>query len=114
MCAPPRSLWVASRSVALPLPSSPHWAPRITIAGIRTPSAKVGEPPITLDPASGSARWARVPRVESLLVITNTDAGTTDEETLDRALASLFDEVSLEGSAASTHGQAHRRVHCAG
>ena len=29
-----RSRVVASRSVALPLPSSPHWAPRITMAGI--------------------------------------------------------------------------------
>jgi hypothetical protein len=28
---------VASRSVALPLPSSPHWAPRTTIAGMCTP-----------------------------------------------------------------------------
>jgi diacylglycerol kinase (ATP) len=52
--------------------------------------------------------------VESLLVITNTDAGTADEETLDRALASLFDEVSIEVTATSNPGELDGVLHRAG
>src|SRR5215475_1019634 len=33
-----------SKSVALPLPSSPHWAPTITMAGMTTRLARVGSP----------------------------------------------------------------------
>jgi len=49
-----------------------------------------------------------------LLVITNTDAGTADEETLDRALASLFDEVSIEVTATSNPGELDGVLHRAG
>jgi diacylglycerol kinase (ATP) len=52
--------------------------------------------------------------VESLLVITNTDAGTADEETLDRALASLFDQVSIEVTATSNPGELDGVLHRAG
>jgi diacylglycerol kinase (ATP) len=52
--------------------------------------------------------------VESLLVITNTDAGTADEETLDRALASLFDRVSIEVTATSNPGELDGVLHRAG
>jgi YegS/Rv2252/BmrU family lipid kinase len=52
--------------------------------------------------------------VESLLVITNTDAGTADEETLDRALATLFDRVSIEVTATSNPGELDGVLHRAG
>ena len=44
-------------------------------------------------------------------MITNTDAGTADEETLDRALASLFDEVSIEVTATSNPGELDGVLH---
>jgi len=47
-------------------------------------------------------------------VITNKDAGTADEETLDRALASLFDEVSIEVTATSNPGELDGVLHRAG
>ena len=47
-------------------------------------------------------------------MITNTDAGTADEETLDRALASLFDEVSIEVTATSNPGELDGVLHRAG
>src|SRR5664279_939859 len=45
---PPLNLTTAStpllsRSVALPLPSSPHWAPTSTIAGIRASSTSLDQ-----------------------------------------------------------------------
>jgi YegS/Rv2252/BmrU family lipid kinase len=52
--------------------------------------------------------------VESLLVITNADAGTADEETLDRALATLFDRVSIEVTATSNPGELDGVLHRAG
>ena len=39
---PTTSAFSASRSVILPLPSSPHWAPITTVAGTHSPSAWVG------------------------------------------------------------------------
>ena len=47
-------------------------------------------------------------------MITNRDAGTADEETLDRALASLFDEVSIEVTATSNPGELDGVLHRAG
>jgi diacylglycerol kinase (ATP) len=52
--------------------------------------------------------------VDSLLVITNLGAGTADDETLDRALASLFDEVSIEVTATSNPGELDSVLHRAG
>ena len=52
--------------------------------------------------------------MDSLLVITNRDAGTADEETLDRALASLFDQVSVEVTATSNPGELDGVLHRAG
>jgi YegS/Rv2252/BmrU family lipid kinase len=52
--------------------------------------------------------------VDSLLVITNRDAGTSDDETLDRALASLFDRVSVEVTATSAPGELDGVLHRAG
>jgi YegS/Rv2252/BmrU family lipid kinase len=52
--------------------------------------------------------------VNSLLVITNRDAGTADEEALDRALASLFDQVSVEVTATSNPGELDGVLHRAG
>src|SRR5512144_2363592 len=99
---------VASWSVALPLPSSPHWAPRITIAGI---AASFGGH-ASADGATGTCgkcKWPRQQRTGSLaatryqrasrgfeasdsvrpmdplLVITNSDAGTADDESLQQA-----------------------------
>ena len=73
---------VASRSVALPLPSSPHWAPRTTIAGIASPPHLTRTAPghkapgllrqhatKSADPAWGA--WVSVRAVDPLLVITN-------------------------------------------
>src|SRR5437870_233954 len=44
----------ASRSMTLPLPSSPHWAPTITVPGIAVRS--VGGGPLRLVPASAERR----------------------------------------------------------
>ena len=52
--------------------------------------------------------------MDSLLVITNRGAGTADDETLDRALASLFDEVSVEVTATSNPGELDGVLHRAG
>jgi YegS/Rv2252/BmrU family lipid kinase len=52
--------------------------------------------------------------VDSLLVITNRDAGTADEEALDRALASLFDQASVEVTATSNPGELDGVLHRAG
>ncbi len=52
--------------------------------------------------------------MDSLLVITNRDAGTADEETLDRALASLFDQASVEVTATSNPGELDGVLHRAG
>ena len=99
--------WWPSRSVALPLPSSPHWAPRTTIAGIGTSSRSgtVGPRSVTgagqgharartrnstgalaahVIRAGRSGRRARVRPVDPLLLITNADAGSADDESLER------------------------------
>jgi len=52
--------------------------------------------------------------VDSLLVITNRDAGTADEEDLDRALATLFDQASVEVTATSNPGELDGVLHRAG
>ena len=52
--------------------------------------------------------------MDSLLVITNNGAGTADDETLDRALAALFDEVSVEVVATSNPGELDGVLHRAG
>jgi diacylglycerol kinase (ATP) len=52
--------------------------------------------------------------VDSLLVITNKDAGTADEEALDRALASIFDRASVEVVATSNPGELDGVLHRAG
>ena len=52
--------------------------------------------------------------MDSLLVITNRDAGTADEEALDRALASLFDHASVEVTATAAPGELDGVLHRAG
>src|SRR6476659_9325944 len=100
---------VASRSVALPLPSSPHWAPRTTIAGIC----------LSCGGGNGLARSRRAARyctggarvglvsasMEPLLCITNKDAGTADQDTLEVALEILRARASVEVAATSDPGE---------
>ena len=52
--------------------------------------------------------------MDSLLVITNQGAGTADTERLDRALASLFDQASIEVTATSNPGELDSVLHRAG
>ena len=52
--------------------------------------------------------------MESLLVITNKGAGTADDESLDRALASVFDRVSVEVVSTSNPGELDSVLHRAG
>jgi YegS/Rv2252/BmrU family lipid kinase len=52
--------------------------------------------------------------VDSLLVITNTDAGTADDETLERALASVSDRASVEVTSTSNPGELDGVLHRAG
>src|SRR6478672_9502004 len=146
---------VASWSVALPLPSSPHWAPRITIAGIaasfggpasasggRAEPARVealgttekqkapatahrGSCGHTIPQAHGTVATPTSPccrpqtsdsvrPMEPLLVITNSDAGTADEESLDQALAVLREHVSVEVQATGDPGELDGVLHRAG
>src|SRR3954451_5942763 len=98
---------VARRSVALPFPSSPHCAPRTTIAGIGPPlGARLGHRLRALPAARAVATIlhggrvavpvsARVRRVDPLLLITNADAGTTDAQALDDALSILREKCSV-------------------
>src|SRR5688500_10688304 len=125
---------VASRSVALPLPSSPHWAPSTTIAGISALLAsKAGK---ETAPAQGTGALAAsryrtsirsphgwngrgtpvgyCPDVRSLLVITNADAGTSDEETLATALEILRADASVEVAKTSNPGELDGVLHRAG
>ncbi len=51
---------------------------------------------------------------EPLLVVTNADAGTSDEESLDRALAVLRAETSVEVAATSEPGELDGVLHRAG
>lgn len=57
---------------------------------------------------------ARVRHVDPLLVITNSDAGTSDEERLDTALAVLRKEASVEVAATSNPGELDGVLHRAG
>jgi diacylglycerol kinase (ATP) len=59
-------------------------------------------------------RWATVPGVQSLLVITNADAGTSDEETLATALAVLRERASVEVARTSNPGELDGVLHRAG
>src|ERR1700750_1258741 len=105
---------VAKRSVALPFPSSPHWAPRTTIAGIGPPAERALSRPVGgaradatiphggLQPGPVSAR---VPAVDPLLVITNAEAGTADEEALEAALAIMRESCSVDVQATSNPGE---------
>lgn len=52
--------------------------------------------------------------MDSLLVITNQDAGTADAERLDRALAGIFDKASIEVTATSNPGELDGVLHRAG
>lgn len=52
--------------------------------------------------------------MDSLLVITNEGAGTADAERLDRALASLFDQASVEVTSTSNPGELDGVLHRAG
>lgn len=52
--------------------------------------------------------------MDSLLVITNQDAGTADSEALDRALADLFDRASIEVTSTSNPGELDGVLHRAG
>src|SRR5205809_627951 len=96
-----------SRDTSTPRSSS---ASSTTIAGIRPPPAPGSEPAPTAPAAPGRAScgrdptprgpgsrrpWARVPPVDPLLVITNDDAGTADEEALRSALAILRRQCSV-------------------
>src|SRR3954452_15450333 len=99
-------VWVvARRSVALPFPSSPHWAPRTTIAGISTPHVgrcrrrhEATAPAFTVGPIVSAL-------MDPLLVITNKDAGTADQETLEVALGELRSRTSVEVAATSDPGE---------
>ena len=57
---------------------------------------------------------ARVPAVEPLLVITNDDAGTADDESLRAALATLRERCSVEVQATSQPGELDGVLHRAG
>jgi YegS/Rv2252/BmrU family lipid kinase len=52
--------------------------------------------------------------VDSLLVITNSDAGTADDEALEHALASLSDRASIEVTSTSNPGELDGVLHRAG
>src|SRR5690349_8666335 len=119
-----------SWSVALPFPSSPHWAPRITIAGITHPSrwwssspgaggAKCTKPRRATAPGllrphviKACAGTCSVRQVEPLLLITNAEAGG-DHADLERALAVLRSggdvEVCHTGAPGELDGVLHRR-----
>src|SRR4051794_1971510 len=92
-----------SRSVALPLPSSPHWAPSTTIAGIGKPSVMRlrtnKRRALSGQQHPGLLRWnatslghpaARYGReVEGILVVSNAGAGSAEEEAVGAALEVL-------------------------
>ncbi len=58
--------------------------------------------------------WATVPCVDPILVITNSLAGTSDQETLDRALTILRESASVEVAATSNPGELDGVLHRAG
>src|SRR6476660_3445611 len=109
-----------SRSVALPLPSSPHWAPSTTMAGmgvlprtdseplsatapglLRRHATKVAAPRRgarsvrrTADRGAGS-----VPPVDDLLLITNAAAGSNERDAVDAALEVLRGATKVDVAA---------------
>ncbi len=111
-----------SRSVALPLPSSPHWAPMIAIAGMPdslrkmtgTPGNSVRGSCVGTLPRTSTSSSVTVPHVDPLLVITNKDAGTSDEESLQLALDVLRPHTSVEVEATSEPGELDGVLHRAG
>src|SRR3954468_6003574 len=126
---------VSSRSVALPLPSSPHWAPRTTMAGMGTPlrsdgsCGRIGRPVVgpgqqksptckctgllrrhvTKCAAPGRAS---VLAVDPLLLITHAEAGASDE--LGAALEVLHGHTSVEVAETSNPGELDGVLHRAG
>ncbi|MCB0896747.1 MAG: YegS/Rv2252/BmrU family lipid kinase, partial [Nocardioidaceae bacterium] len=64
--------------------------------------------------AGAPGRGDRVRGVDPLLVITNSDAGTADEENLDAALAVLRERASVEVAATSNPGELDGVLHRAG
>src|ERR1700732_1766853 len=68
----------ASRSVILPLPSSPHWAPTITIPGM--PTQVYGGPPARPGASSGGepARQPRRPELAALVLAIERDQVAAD------------------------------------
>ena len=63
---------------------------------------------------TGGAAVDYCPAVDPMLVITNADAGTSDQETLDRALAILREAASVEVCATSNPGELDGVLHRAG
>lgn len=59
----------------------------------------------------GLGPWATVHRVEPLLVVTNSDAGTADEQSLEAALAILRERTSVEVAATSNEGELNGVLH---
>ena len=62
----------------------------------------------------GRREWATVRRVDPLLVITNAEAGTSDQERLDAAVAVLRENASVEVAATSNPGELDGVLHRAG
>src|SRR6476660_6444631 len=96
---------VARRSVALPLPSSPHWAPSTAIAGTAGGYQRV-TPPISACP--------RVRDVQDYLVITNSEAGTSDQENQEAAINVLSEGASVEVVSTGSPGELDGVLHRAG
>ena len=69
---------------------------------------------MTTRPCCATATSASVRRMDPLLVITNSDAGTADEESLDLALAVLREHVSVEVQATGDPGELDGVLHRAG
>src|SRR4051812_3938605 len=74
-----------------------------------------------LAPSSGSASPGdaitaedMVPPMDPLLVITNSDAGTADDESLETALKVLRSHTSVEVQATSNRGELDSALHRAG
>src|SRR3954451_18921116 len=94
-----------SRSVAFPLPSSPHWAPSTTMAGITPPPHMRRTPEgATASGALAASRYqtrlrspgGKVRPVEPLLVVANASAGSHEQEALDAALEVLRAEADVQ------------------
>ena len=116
----------------MPFPSSPHWAPMMAIAGMilllwwssLSRPLKTKELRHKCTGALAATRYQRmvspgmtsvtVRHVDPLLVITNSEAGTSDEERLAEALAVLRERASVEVAATSNPGELDGVLHRAG